>query len=70
MSNFLIKLKTILVYIVDVDWHKEHEKFGANKIRFMLECIRNLDKNLQELGLRLFVLKGDAKEVMKKFCQE
>ena len=58
------------VYLMDIDWQREQEKFGVNKTKFMLECLRDLDTNLKAMGTRLFVLKGNALETIKKFCKE
>ena len=55
---------------MDIDWQREQEKFGVNKTKFMLECLRDLDTNLKAMGTRLFVLKGNALETIKKFCKE
>ena len=67
-----VKTSAVLfpVYIMDVEWQREHEKFGANKTKFMLECLTDLDSNLQKMGSRLYVLNGKATVVLKKFCKE
>lgn len=58
------------VYIMDIEWQREQEKFGINKMKFMLECLHDLDLSLKKMGTRLFVLKGDALTVIKQFCKE
>ena len=69
MGKYLeIKLKIIL--IIDIEWQREQEKFGVNKMKFMLECLHDLDLSLKKMGTRLFVLKGDALTVIKQFCKE
>lgn len=58
------------VYLMDIEWQREQEKFGVNKTRFMLECLHDLDNSLKAKGTRLFVLQGNALETIKKFCKE
>ncbi|CBY24933.1 unnamed protein product [Oikopleura dioica] len=58
------------IYILDVDWQTEKEKFSALKTRFLIECLRDLDEGLKKCGTRLYVLTGDATTVIKKFCKE
>jgi deoxyribodipyrimidine photolyase len=58
------------VYILDVAWQTEKEKFSPIKTRFLIECLRDLDESLKKCGTRLYVLTGDATTVIKKFCKE
>ncbi|CAG5076754.1 Oidioi.mRNA.OKI2018_I69.PAR.g8536.t1.cds [Oikopleura dioica] len=58
------------IYIVDVSWQKEKEKFSAIKTRFLIDCLKDLDEGLKKCGTRLYVLTGDATQVIKKFCKE
>ena len=58
------------VYLMDIEWQREQEKFGVNKTKFMLECLKDLDTNLKAMGTRLFVIKGNALETIRKFCKE
>merc|ERR1711935_74072 len=55
---------------MDIEWQREQEKFGANKTQFMLECLKDLDANLKTMGTRLFVIRGNALETIKKFCKD
>lgn len=55
---------------MDIEWQREQEKFGINKMKFMLECLHDLDLSLKKMGTRLFVLKGDALTVIKQFCKD
>ena len=38
-------------------------------MRFILETLKDLDQTLTQMGTRLFVLQGDSKTVVKKFCR-
>lgn len=43
---------------------------GLNRIRFLLESLRDLDSSLQKLGSRLLVLKGEPSEVVIRCLKE
>jgi len=58
------------VYILDMDWVRKNERIGANRMRFILETLKDLDQTLCQMGTRLFVLQGDSKTVVKKFCKD
>ena len=53
----------------DMDWVRKNERIGANRMRFILETLKDLDQTLCQMGTRLFVLQGDSKTVVKKFCK-
>lgn len=36
------------VYLMDIEWQREQEKFGANKTQFMLECLKVKSKPLHD----------------------
>jgi len=58
------------VYILDMDWVRNNEKIGSNRMRFILECLKDLDATLKQMGTRLFVLRGDSTTVIRKFCRD
>lgn len=43
---------------------------GVNRIRFLLESLKDLDSSLKKLGSRLLVLKGEPGEVLDRCLQE
>ncbi|ESQ48397.1 hypothetical protein EUTSA_v10020425mg [Eutrema salsugineum] len=43
---------------------------GVNRIRFLLESLRDLDSSLKKLGSRLLVLKGEPGEILVRCLQE
>ncbi|KAI4379278.1 hypothetical protein MLD38_005596 [Melastoma candidum] len=43
---------------------------GVNRIRFLLESLRDLDCSLRRIGSRLLVLKGEPSEVIIKCLKE
>lgn len=43
---------------------------GVNRIRFLLESLKDLDSSLKKLGSRLLVLRGEPGEVMLRCLQE
>ena len=52
-----------------MDWFEKNEKLGPNRVRFLLETLRDLDNTLKNMGTRLFVLLGNAKEAIRNFCK-
>ncbi|KAK6148945.1 hypothetical protein DH2020_016470 [Rehmannia glutinosa] len=46
------------------------KRAGLNRIRFLLESLVDLDLNLQKLGSRLLVLKGEPSEVLFRCLKE
>ena len=52
-----------------MDWVRNNEKIGSNRMRFILECLKDLDATLKQMGTRLFVLRGDSTTVIRKFCR-
>lgn len=58
-----------MVKKLDIDWVRKNERIGANRMRFILETLKDLDQTLTQMGTRLFVLQGDSKTVVKKFCR-
>ena len=54
---------------LDMDWVRNNEKIGSNRMRFILECLKDLDATLKQMGTRLFVLRGDSTTVIRKFCR-
>ena len=58
-----------LELFLDMDWVRNNEKIGSNRMRFILECLKDLDATLKQMGTRLFVLRGDSTTVIRKFCR-
>ncbi|XP_037075374.1 LOW QUALITY PROTEIN: cryptochrome-1-like [Pollicipes pollicipes] len=51
------------IYILD-PWSAGSSSVGINKWRFLLECLEDLDKSLQRLNSRLFVIRGQPADVL------
>lgn len=43
---------------------------GVNRIRFLLESLKDLDSSLKKLGSRLLIFKGEPSEVLVRCLQE
>ncbi|KAJ1520097.1 hypothetical protein ONE63_004319 [Megalurothrips usitatus] len=50
------------VYIFD-PWYEENVRCGPNRWRFLHESLVDLDRNLREIGSRLFVFRGKPEEI-------
>ena len=57
------------VYVVDPNCY-QLMKCSANRARFLLECVRDLDGSLRERGSRLYVAVGDPVEVLPGLWDE
>jgi cryptochrome len=51
------------VFVLD-PWFMSPERVGANRVRFLLESLRDLDETLQSKGSKLVVVHGNPTEVI------
>lgn len=42
----------------------------SSRFRFLLQCLEDLDQNLKKINSRLFVVRGQATNVLPKLFQE
>ncbi|XP_050432639.1 cryptochrome-1-like [Adelges cooleyi] len=61
--------KLIVVFIFDII-NEDPELTGYNRMRFLLESLKDLDENLKVRGGRLYVLQGDPVAIFKRIQQE
>ncbi len=52
------------IFILDSDLPKDY-KIGANRYRFLVDSLDDLDNSLKSLGGRLFVLRGKIDDVLE-----
>jgi len=57
------------VFILD-SYYWKHRRIGSNRWRFMHQSLENLDKNLREIGSRLYVLQGVPEEVFAELFKK
>jgi len=57
------------VFVLDPHFLRP-ERCGANRVKFLLECLADLDGSLRRLGSRLLVLRGSPEEVLLEFMAE
>ncbi|XP_053603003.1 cryptochrome-1 [Plodia interpunctella] len=55
------------VYVLDPDIAS---KVGANRLRFLIQSLQDLDTNLRKLNSCLFILRGKASELLPKLFDE
>ncbi|RKP17834.1 hypothetical protein ROZALSC1DRAFT_23821 [Rozella allomycis CSF55] len=61
----LIKCEKLLpIFIIDPHYAKS-DRISVNRWLFMLESLTDLDSNLKKIGSRLFVFRGNPKNVFK-----
>lgn len=53
------------VFVLD-PWFVNPERVGINRMRFLLDSLRDLDGGLRHLGSRLFVLRGQPVQVLEE----
>jgi len=57
------------VFLLD-PWFVKNAKVGANRWRFLLQSLEDLDNSLRKLGSRLFVVKGSPEEIFPKLIKK
>ncbi|CAL8094569.1 unnamed protein product [Orchesella dallaii] len=57
------------VFILDTELPKSY-KIGANRYRFLVESLEDLDKSFRSLGSRLFVIRGKVQDVLEDCFKE
>ena len=58
------------IFILDPWFTSGEHKFGVNRWRFLLECLHDLDQQLQALNLQLCVVQGPTAVVLSEVCAE
>ncbi|AFY58104.1 deoxyribodipyrimidine photolyase [Rivularia sp. PCC 7116] len=56
-------------FIID-PWFFEWKDVGKARVRFLFECLENLDVNLQEIGSKLFIFEGNSVDVIQNITKE
>ncbi|XP_010487391.1 PREDICTED: (6-4)DNA photolyase-like [Camelina sativa] len=72
-SQFLYPVFVIDPHYMELDpsaFSPGSSRSGVNRIRFLLESLKDLDSSLKKLGSRLLVLKGEPGEVLVRCLQE
>ncbi|KAK3103392.1 hypothetical protein FSP39_018906 [Pinctada imbricata] len=57
------------VFILD-PWFTKHANVGINRWRFLLQSLEDLDNSLKKINSRLFVIRGNPKEVFGRLFKE
>ncbi|XP_031635667.1 cryptochrome-1-like [Contarinia nasturtii] len=57
------------IFILD-PWFADSSNVGINKWRFLLQCLEDLDQNLKKINSRLFVVRGQATNVLPELFKE
>lgn len=57
------------IFILD-PWFPQNMKVGSNRWRFLVQSLVDLDKNLQNVNSRLFVVRGKPSDVFPRLVQE
>ena len=61
--------EVVPVYILS-DWKKQHHWTGPGRQEFLCDCLDSLSKNLNAIGSRLIIRKGNAMEALKRLIRE
>jgi deoxyribodipyrimidine photo-lyase len=62
-------LPVVAVYVVS-EWRKSHSWTGPNRQQFLCGCLDSLSRNLESIGVRLLIRKGDAVEELRRLIRE
>ena len=55
-------------FIID-PWFYQQASISAARVKFLFECLENLDTNLQKLGSRLYLFEGESVATMQKLTR-
>ena len=55
-------------FIID-PWFYQQADVSAARVKFLFECLENLDTNLQKLGSRLYLFEGESVATMQKLTR-
>lgn len=58
------------VFIFDKVFLKTHDNIGTKRMRFIFDCITELQKDLQNLGSNLYIFCGDTATILKSKVKE
>jgi len=61
--------EAIPVYVIEPDW-LDHELVSDARVRFVLECLADLDRQYRERGTRLQVLIGDPLSILDQLKEQ
>ncbi|PAA79046.1 hypothetical protein BOX15_Mlig020699g3, partial [Macrostomum lignano] len=59
-------LRCVFLLDCQLERHQQHRYLAANKWRFLVDCLRDLDESLRRLGSRLFVVRGQPLEAFRR----
>lgn len=55
------------IYVMDPDIK---DKIGANRLRFLIQSLEDLDSNLRKINTRLFIIKGNCTECLPQLFEK
>lgn len=58
------------IFILDPWFMSGSKKFGVNRWRFLIECLQDIKRQLNELNLQLYVARGLTAAVLSDLCRE
>lgn len=64
----LSQSEVIPVFVFDPRQVEDNEYKSRNAVQFMLESLKDLDRQLRERGSRLYTFEGRAEDVVKRLC--
>ncbi len=56
-------------FIIDT-WFYQWKNVGKARVRFLFECLENLDKNLHTLDSKLYLFEGNAADILQRLTRE
>ena len=58
------------IFIVDPWFMTGNRKFGVNRWRFLIECLHDIQRQLNAMNLHLYVARGLTTAVLSRMCEE
>ncbi|MEM7712718.1 MAG: FAD-binding domain-containing protein [Cyanobacteria bacterium P01_A01_bin.68] len=56
-------------FIID-PWFYQWKDIGKARVRFLFECLENLDNNLQKLGSKLYLFEGNSVDILQQLTSQ
>ena len=62
--------KPVLPFFIIDPWFYTWEDVGIARVRFLFESLADLDRQLQELGSRLFLFEGNSTQIIQDLTNQ
>ncbi|MGD1875344.1 MAG: FAD-binding domain-containing protein [Mastigocoleus sp.] len=65
-----VENQAVLPFFIIDPWFYQWDDVGKSRVRFLFECLENLDSNLKEVGSKLILFEGSSVEVLQNLTKQ